>query len=49
MFGSRVADQLPGATLVRLNVREPEADAGQIGIPCGALAGLEAIDAALRG
>jgi NAD-dependent SIR2 family protein deacetylase len=48
MFGERVSGQLPGATLVRLNVREPEVDAGQIGIPCGALAGLEAIEQALR-
>jgi NAD-dependent SIR2 family protein deacetylase len=46
MFGSRLAEELRGATLVRLNVREPEADPGQIGIACGALAGLVAIDEA---
>lgn len=36
-----------GATLVRINVREPEVPAGGIGIPMKALDALRAIDAAL--
>ncbi len=36
-------DQL-GATLIRLNTREPEVPAGQIGLPMGALEALRAID-----
>jgi NAD-dependent SIR2 family protein deacetylase len=36
-----------GATLIRINVREPEVPAGQIGIALGALEALQAIDARL--
>ncbi|MFO0618329.1 MAG: Sir2 family NAD-dependent protein deacetylase [Polyangiaceae bacterium] len=44
--GEQLAMRL-GATLVRLNPREFDVPAGQIGISTGARAGLEAIDAAL--
>lgn len=37
-----------GGTLIRINPRESQAPAGAIGLPAGALAGLEAIEAALR-
>jgi NAD-dependent SIR2 family protein deacetylase len=37
------------ATLIRINVREPEVPAGQIGIPMGALEALRAIDERLTG
>src|SRR5205814_141472 len=37
----------PGATLIRLNPREPEVPRGQIGLALGALAGLRALDALL--
>jgi NAD-dependent SIR2 family protein deacetylase len=43
MFGEQLA-QAVGARLVRVNVREPDAPAGQIEIPLGAKAALEAID-----
>ncbi|MBI2389738.1 MAG: NAD-dependent protein deacetylase [Deltaproteobacteria bacterium] len=36
-----------GATLVRINVREPEVPPGQLGLPLGALEALSAIDARL--
>jgi NAD-dependent SIR2 family protein deacetylase len=39
--------RLPGATLVRINPREPQAGPGAISIPCGAREGLEAIDSVL--
>ena len=47
-FGERLSG-LPGATLIRLNVREPDVPPGQIGLAMGALAGLSAIDAGLSG
>jgi NAD-dependent SIR2 family protein deacetylase len=43
MRSERIA-QLPGATLVRVNPREPQTPRGAISIAVGALAGLEAID-----
>lgn len=39
--------RLPGATLVRVNPREPQAPEGAISIAAGALAGLQLIEAAL--
>jgi NAD-dependent SIR2 family protein deacetylase len=45
-LGERVS-RMTEATLVRINVREPEVPRGQIGISAGARATLEAIDAAL--
>lgn len=36
-----------GATLVRINVREPAVPPGHVGVPMGALAALTALDAAL--
>jgi NAD-dependent SIR2 family protein deacetylase len=47
-FCESMADRL-GGTLVRLNVREPQAPPRQIGLALGALAGLRAIDALLPG
>jgi NAD-dependent SIR2 family protein deacetylase len=47
-FCESMADRF-GATLVRLNVREPQVPRGQIGLAMGALAGLRAIDALLPG
>jgi NAD-dependent SIR2 family protein deacetylase len=38
-----------GATLIRINVREPEVPSGQIGLPMGALEALRAIEAARGG
>jgi NAD-dependent SIR2 family protein deacetylase len=38
-----------GATLVRINPREPAVPAGQVSLPVGALAALEAIDERLGG
>jgi NAD-dependent SIR2 family protein deacetylase len=35
-------------TLIRINVREPEVPEGQIGLPMGALAALQALDALLQ-
>jgi NAD-dependent SIR2 family protein deacetylase len=46
-FCERLADSA-AATLVRINAREPEAPAGQIGIALGALEALRAIDERLR-
>lgn len=46
-FGESLARQ-HGATLIRLNVREPQVPPGQIGISAGAKAALLAIDAALH-
>ena len=46
-FGERVAGGL-GGTLVRINVREPEVPAGQVGISMGARAALTAIEARLQ-
>lgn len=43
-LGERVS-RMTDATLVRINVREPEVPKGQIGISAGALAALSAIDA----
>jgi len=45
---SEHAAQRLGATLVRINPREPQVPHRQIGIPLGALEGLEAIDQILR-
>ena len=45
-FSERLAGD--GATLVRINVREPEVPSGQIGLPMGALEALRAIDAAIQ-
>jgi NAD-dependent SIR2 family protein deacetylase len=39
--------RLPGATLVRVNPREPQAPSGAISLAAGALAAIEAIDRAL--
>ncbi len=47
LTSERAAARL-GATLVRVNPREPLAPHGQIGIPLGALESLEAIDRNLR-
>lgn len=46
MTGERLSRAL-GATLVRINVREPGVPNGQIGLPMGALEALTAIDALL--
>jgi hypothetical protein len=43
MTSERVAHRL-GATLVRINPREPQGPHGQIGIPLGALEALQAIE-----
>lgn len=45
-FCERIA-QASGGTLIRLNLRASEAPTGQIGLPIGALAGLQAIDRAV--
>ncbi len=42
-----LADQFDG-TLVRINPREPEVSAGHMGLPCGALEALLAIDGWLK-
>jgi NAD-dependent SIR2 family protein deacetylase len=47
-FGERLVRALPRALLVRINVREPEVPSGQIALPFGARAALEAIDGARR-
>jgi NAD-dependent SIR2 family protein deacetylase len=44
LFSEKLARR--GATLVRINVREPEVPGGQIGLAMGALEALRAIDAA---
>ena len=36
-----------GARVIRINPREPQISGGQISLPCGALEGLEGIEAAL--
>lgn len=46
MTGERLSRAL-GATLVRINVREPEVPSGQVGLALGALEALSAIDARL--
>jgi NAD-dependent SIR2 family protein deacetylase len=38
----------PGATVIRINTREPEIQDPHIGLACGALEGLQRIDALLR-
>jgi len=38
-----------GATLVRVNPREPQVPRDQVSLPCGALTALEAVDTALHG
>lgn len=38
----------PGATLVRINPREPQAPRPHLSLPCGALEGLSGIDASLQ-
>jgi len=47
-FSEEIAHSLDGL-LVRINVREPEVPARHIGLPLGARAALEGIEAALRG
>lgn len=42
-FSQRIAHRA-GGRLIRINVREPEVPDGQIGLPMGALAGLQIID-----
>jgi NAD-dependent SIR2 family protein deacetylase len=42
----RLGDR-PGATVVRINPREPQVPRPHLSLPCGALAGLTSIDAAL--
>jgi NAD-dependent SIR2 family protein deacetylase len=46
LLGERMVARL-GARLLRINVREPDVPRGQIGIPEGALAALERLDALL--
>ncbi len=36
--------ELPGATLIRINPREPDVPGGHLALPMGALAALRAID-----
>jgi NAD-dependent SIR2 family protein deacetylase len=48
MLTERVG-QRRGATSIRINPREPSIDPPHLSLPVGALAGLEAIDRALRG
>jgi NAD-dependent SIR2 family protein deacetylase len=43
LTSERVAAEL-GATLIRINLREPEIPAGEIGLPLGALEALERLD-----
>jgi len=43
----RLGDR-PGATVVRINPREPQVPRPHLSLPCGALAGLTGIDAALK-
>jgi hypothetical protein len=38
-----------GATLARVNPREPHVPRDQVSLPCGALTALEAVDAAIHG
>ncbi len=45
---TRRLSQRPGTTAVRINPREPEIAAPHLSLAAGALAGLQAIDAALR-
>lgn len=47
MTSERVARR-PGATLIRINLREPEVPNSHIGIPLGGLDALQAIEARLR-
>jgi NAD-dependent SIR2 family protein deacetylase len=47
MFSERVMER-EGATLIRINVREPEVPEGAIGIAAGALEALQAIDRELQ-
>jgi len=43
----RIGWRYPDATVIRINTREPEIAAPHIGLACGALEGLQRIDAAL--
>jgi NAD-dependent SIR2 family protein deacetylase len=43
----RIGWRYPGATVIRINTREPEIASPHISLPCGALEGLQRIDAAL--
>ncbi len=43
----RIGWRYPGATVIRINTREPEIASPHIGLACGALEGLQRIDAAL--
>ncbi len=43
----RIGWNLPGATVIRINPREPDIKAPHISMPCGALEGLKKIDALL--
>lgn len=46
-FGGECRREFANLTMVRINLREPEVDAGQVGLPMGALAALRAIEARL--
>lgn len=43
----RIGWRYPGARVIRINLREPEIAAPHIGLACGALEGLQRLDAAL--
>lgn len=47
-LGERLGERA-GATLIRINLREPWVPDGHISLTCGALAGLSGIEAALQG
>jgi hypothetical protein len=40
----RIGWNLPDATVIRMNPREPDIQAPHISLPCGALEGLRGID-----
>ncbi|MBV5323618.1 NAD-dependent deacetylase, partial [bacterium] len=44
----RLGWRYPGATVIRINTREPEIQDPHIGLACGALEGLQLIDEMLR-
>lgn len=46
-MSERIGYNLPGATVIRINPREPEIKAPHISLPCGALEGLARIDGQL--
>ncbi len=47
-FASERLGSRPGATVVRINPREPQISRPHISLPCGALEGLQAIEASIR-